>query len=431
MFALMISIFILGIIFVALEDKLGINKTATALLMAVLLWVIIAIYGGIAGIDELFISHLGDVSETLFFVMGAMVIVELIDTYGGFKIITDSIHTTNKRKMLWILSFLTFFLSAILDNLATGIVMIAMLRKIIPHRQERLIYASMIVIAANAGGSFSPIGDVTTILLWTGGNLAPVHQIGHLFLPALTCLIIPLILVSRFFKKDASWEGLPMPQADMNRPHVSRTARIVVLVLGVLTMVLVPVFNDWSGLPPFMLVIMGLSIMWIYTDLISRKWREKFEGDEPPVRIQQILPRIDMTTILFFLGILMSVAALDTSGQLKTVSAFMSSHMNSELSIAFIIGLMSSFVDNVALVAATMGMYSVDPSSLAYMVNGEFWTFLAYCAVTGGSLLIIGSATGVTVMGMEKISFMYYLKRFSLIALAGYLAGAGVFLLLN
>ena len=428
MFLLMISIFVAGIILVALEDKLGVNKTATALMMAVVLWIIVAMGADIRGP---FVEHLGDVSETLFFVMGAMAIVELIDIYGGFNLITDSIKTTNKRKMLWILSFLTFFLSAVLDNLATGIVMIAMLRKIIPHRPERIIFACMVIIAANAGGAFSPIGDVTTILLWTGGNLTPIHQIAQLFLPALACLIVPLCLVTRFFKKDASWEGMPSPTVDLDRPQVSKTVRIVVLILGVSTMALVPVFNEWSTLPPFMRVIMGLSIMWIYTDIISRKWRKTHFGEEPPVRVPQILPRIDLSTILFFLGILMSVAALDTSGQLKAVSDFFNSNIDNELSISFIIGIISSFVDNVALVAATMSMYSVDPASAMFMVDGGFWTFLAYCAVTGGSLLIIGSATGVTVMGMEKISFMYYLKRFSLLALAGYLAGAGVYLLLT
>ncbi|MEG1937276.1 MAG: sodium:proton antiporter NhaD [Rikenellaceae bacterium] len=430
MFLIMISIFLAGIILVALEDKIGINKAASALLMSVVLWVLVAFSGVAPDVNVPFITHLGDVSETLFFVMGSMVIVELVDTHGGFKLITDSIHTNNKRRLLWIISILTFFVSAILDNLATGIVMIALLRKLIPHRTERIIYASMIIIAANAGGSWSPIGDVTTILLWTGGNITPIHQISHLFLPALVSMLVPLLLVSRFFKKDASWSVARKPRDNGELlPIVSRMSRRIILFLGVTTMAFVPIFNEWSALPPFMYVMFGVSFLWIYTDLMYGKMHQM--ENSVKLRVTQILSRIDMSTILFFFGILMSVAALDTSGQLITVSSYLTDHINSELSISFLIGLMSSFVDNVALVAATMGMYPIDPSSAAYMVNGDFWTFLAYCAVTGGSILIIGSATGVTVMGMEKISFMYYFKRFTLIALAGYVAGAGTYMLLS
>ncbi|MEG1793722.1 MAG: sodium:proton antiporter NhaD [Rikenellaceae bacterium] len=430
MFLIMISIFLAGIILVALEDKIGINKAASALLMSVVLWVLVAFSGVAPDVNVPFITHLGDVSETLFFVMGSMVIVELVDTHGGFKLITDSIHTNNKRRLLWIISILTFFVSAILDNLATGIVMIALLRKLIPHRAERIIYASMIIIAANAGGSWSPIGDVTTILLWTGGNITPIHQISHLFLPALVSMLVPLLLVSRFFKKDASWSVARKPRDNGELlPIVSRMSRRIILFLGVTTMAFVPIFNEWSALPPFMYVMFGVSFLWIYTDLMYGKMHQM--ENSVKLRVTQILSRIDMSTILFFFGILMSVAALDTSGQLITVSSYLTDHINSELSISFLIGLMSSFVDNVALVAATMGMYPIDPSSAAYMVNGDFWTFLAYCAVTGGSILIIGSATGVTVMGMEKISFMYYFKRFTLIALAGYVAGAGTYMLLS
>lgn len=429
MFILMITIFLAGIALVALEDKVGMNKSASALLMAVALWLVVSLSGQVPDITIPFTEHLGDVSETLFFVMGSMVIVELIDTHGGFRVITNSIHTTNKRKLLWIVSFMTFFISALLDNLATGIVMVALLRKIIPHRTERWIYASMVIIAANAGGSFSPIGDVTTILLWTGGDITPMHQISHLILPALVAMIVPLILVSRFFKKSATWGDRLLVQVENdNLPEIGRKSRIVILVLGVGTMALVPVFNEWSHLPPFMIVMLGIAVLWIYTDLMYGRMTDVEENQK--LRIGQILSRVDMSTILFFLGILMSVAALDTAGQLKTVSTFLNSTFESPLTISIVIGIMSSFVDNVALVAATMGMYDVDATSLYYMVNGEFWTFLAYCAVTGGSLLIIGSATGVTVMGLEKISFIYYLKRFSLIALAGYAAGALTYLIL-
>lgn len=429
MFVLMISIFLVGITMVALEDKIGINKAASALLMSVVLWTVLVISGeGTAAMSDEFVMHLGDVSETLFFVMGSMVIVELIDSHGGFRVITNQIRTTKKRKLLWIVSFLTFFLSAVLDNLATGIVMISLLRKLIPHRNERWIYASMIILAANAGGSWSPIGDVTTILLWTKGNLLPAHQIGTLFIPALVSMLVPLILVTRFFKKGADWGSYPIIAENASMPEINKKSRYIIVILGIGTMVMVPVFNELIYAPPFMTVMLGVSILWAYTDLMYGRMDDVSEEDK--MRLGDVLSRIDMPTILFFLGILMSVAALDTSGQLTTVSNFLSAQISSPLAISFVIGVMSSFVDNVALVAATMGMYPVDPASVFYAVNGEFWTFLAYCAVTGGSLLIIGSATGVTVMGMEKISFVYYLKRFSLVALAGYVAGALTYLAL-
>lgn len=428
MFLLMISIFLAGIMMVALEDKIGINKSASALFMSVVLWTVLVISNTITTMGEQFIIHLGDVSETLFFVMGSMVIVELIDSHGGFRVITNQIRTTKKRKLLWIVSFLTFFLSAVLDNLATGIVMISLLRKLIPHRNERWIYACMIILAANAGGSWSPIGDVTTILLWTKGNLTPGHQMGTLIIPALVSMLVPLIIITRFFKKGADWGQYPIAQENTSMPEINKKSRIIIIVLGIGTMAMVPVFNELIDMPPFMLVMFGISILWAYTDLMYGKMEQVSEDEK--LRVTQILSRIDLSTILFFLGILMSVAALETSGQLRVISDFLSSNIESPLAISFVIGVMSSFVDNVALVAATMGMYDVVPESIYYMVNGEFWTFLAYCAVTGGSLLIIGSATGVTVMGMEKIPFMYYLKRFSLIAVAGYVAGAATYLLM-
>ncbi len=427
MFVLMISIFLLGVLFIALEDNIGINKAATAILTAVVLWVVLGLADP-AIVRADFTAHLGDISETLFFVMGSMVIIELIDTHGGFRIITNHIHTTKKRNLLWVVSLITFFLSAVLDNLATGIVMIALLRKLIPHRRERWIYSSMIIIAANAGGSWSPVGDVTTILLWTHGNLTPIHQVSHLFFPALLSMIVSLLIVTRFFKPKANWGAFPIHRENSRMPEISRKSRIVILGLGVFSIAIVPVFNGLTGLPPFLCILTGAAVLWVYTDLMygkhdGRETKERF-------RVTAVLSRIDMSTILFFLGILMSVAALDSSGQLKVVSGFLNQHIGHPLPISFMIGVMSSFVDNVALVAATMGMYDIDPESIFFMVDGRFWTFLAYCAVTGGSLLIIGSATGVTVMGMEKISFMYYLKRFSLVALSGYVAGAALYFII-
>lgn len=427
MFLLTIGIFLFGIILIALEDKINVNKSATAILMCISLWSILSLSGIDIHGPQGFVEHLGDVSETLFFVMGALVIIEIIDTHGGFRVVTNSITTTNKRRLLWIISFLTFILSAMLDNIATGVIMVALLRKFIPHQRERWIFGSMIIIAANAGGSFSPIGDVTTILLWTGKNISAGHQIATLTLPALVAMIIPLLIVTRFFKKNATLgERTIMSIENENLPEISKKSRYIILIIGVGTMLSVPIFSDWLNIPPFMHILFGVALLWIYTDAMYKRDTE-ITGEK--LRVGAVLSRIDMSTILFFLGILMSVAALNVSGQLTVVSDFLTETIPSSLTIAFVIGVMSSFVDNVALVAATMGMYPLADVG-TYAANSEFWIFLAYCAVNGGSLLIIGSATGVTVMGMEKISFMYYLKRFSLIALAGYVAGAAVYLLI-
>ena len=465
---IMLIVFVLGILAIAMEDTLKINKAASALLTALILWLIYIIMAPEflgTGLNETFnvflvdnpsiaelpkmeqyrqfivnheiIEHLGDVSTTLFFVMSTMVIIELIDIHGGFLIITNSIHTENKRKLLVIVSFLAFFISALLDNIATAIVMIAMLRKLIPHSRERWIFASMIVIAANAGGSWSPIGDVTTILLWTNGNLTPMHQISHLFIPSLICMLVSLFIVTRFYKKDDRWDRDSMAFRATNQQTVlspvHKKGRITMLVIGVLSLAMVPVFNYFTGLPPFMGVLFGMVILWIYTDLIYG-----YEYEEAPekhkYRVARVIGKIDMSTILFFLGILMSVAALESAGQLTQISEVLNK-AGSPLLISFFIGAISSVLDNVALVAATMGMYPVVDATAAtaqyFAVNGEFWTFLAYCAVTGGSIFIIGSATGVTIMGMEKISFAYYMKRFTLVALSGYVAGAVVFYLMT
>lgn len=425
---IMILIFLAGIVMIAMEEKIKINKSAIALLMSVVLWVLISLWGLPVGAD-IVAEQVGDVSETLFFVMGALVIVELIDVHGGFRVISQRITTKNKRKLLWIVAFLTFFLSALLDNIATSVIMIALLRKFVPLKRERWIYGGMVIIAANAGGSFSPVGDVTTILLWTGGNISAIHQIATLFLPALACMLVPLIIVSMAsFKNSGSLGDKTLMQIENEKlPEIGNRSRIIILILGVSTMALVPVFQEWSTLPPFMRVLLGMAVLWIYTDKMYGKIDGMAESEK--LRVNNVLSRIDMSTIMFFLGILMSVGALKTAGALSEVGSLLENNIEQPLLISFIIGLMSSFVDNVALVAATQGMYPLAEAG-TYMTDSGFWTFLAYCSVTGGSLLIIGSATGVTVMGMEKMTFMYYLKRFSLVAALGYIAGAGVYLLM-
>lgn len=426
---ILILIFLIGIAFVALEEKVGVNKSATALLMSVIMWVAISIHGVPVG-AEIVAEQLGDVSETLFFVMGALLIVELVDVHGGFRVISDRIVTRNKRKLLWVVSFITFFLSVVLDNIATSVIIIAILRKLVPEVKDRWTYAGMVIIAANAGGSFSPVGDVTTILLWNGGNVTPMHQITTLFLPALTCMMLPLLVLTKLgFKRGEVLPPIPEPQNNPNSliAQVSNTSRTIILFLGISTMALVPFFAEWSILPPFMHILLGVSLLWIYTDKMYGKMGALPERKR--MTVTNVISRIDMSTIMFFLGVLMSVAAMKVAGSLSEVGGLLESAIDEPLLVSFVIGAMSSFVDNVALVAATQGMYPIAEVG-TYMADSSFWTFLAYCSVTGGSLLIIGSATGVTVMGMEKLSFGYYLKRFSILALLGYVGGAAVYILL-
>lgn len=467
MFYLMPIIFVLGILAIALEDKIKINKAAVALFMAIVLWIILmfdayAIFVERSSVifqdflarnpemarlpahkqfvnfitDRSIVYHLGNVSETLFFVMCSMLIVDIVDKHGGFRAMTRYIRTSNKRRLLWYVSFSAFFFSALLDNLAAAIVIMAVLRKLVPDRTDRLKYACMVIIASNAGGSWSPIGDVTTILLWVGGNLSAAHQISHLFIPALVNLLVPLTIAHFWlFKKGAQLRVMSEEERDDEYvPEIPNRSRRVIFVIGVLSLALVPVFQMLTNLPPFMGVLSGLVVLWFYTDLMYSKLHMH---ESQTLRISKLLPNVDLATIFFFLGILMSVGALETSGHLGLMSSFLDERVHQPYLISFMIGILSSCVDNVALVAATIGMYPL-PEQVAnlsayeqfFMADGGFWTFLAYCAVTGGSVLIIGSATGVTVMGLEKIDFMYYTKRFSLLALIGYCCGAGVYMLL-
>lgn len=468
MYLLIPLIFVLGILAIALEDKIKINKSAVALAMAIAMWLVLILDAynilvlhqsplfeefllrnpNIAAMplgrqfiafitDRSIVYHLGNVSETLFFVMCSMLIVDIVDKHGGFRAMTGYLSITNKRRLLWEISFVAFFLSALLDNLAAAIILLAVLRKIVPDHTDRMKYACMIIIAANAGGSWSPIGDVTTILLWVGKNLSVFHQISHLFIPALMNLLVPLILAHFFlFKKGVVLREFPEEELpDEFIPIISRRSRLTILTVGVLSLALVPVFQMLTGLPPFMGVLMGLVILWFYTDIMYSQMHHV--GESQKLRISQLLPNIDMSTIFFFLGILMSVGALETSGHLGLVSGFLDDKVHQPYLISFIIGVLSSCVDNVALVAATMGMYPLVEAvngmpeyAQYFLADGAFWTYLAYCAVTGGSLLIIGSATGVTVMGLENIGFGYYFKRFSGLALAGYLSGAATYMFL-
>ena len=450
---LMPVIFVLGILGIAFEEQIKVNKTATALLTCVLLWAILLVNTSIASGTEGFREylrhaqlmtgehgvsdylsfklneHLGDVSGTLFFVLCSMILVSTIDSYGGFKSVARIVATTNKRHLLWRVALASFFFSAFLDNLAASIVIIAVLRKLVPDTTDRMKYACMCVIACNAGGSWSPIGDVTTLLLWNSGRITPYYQIFHLIIPALVGLVVSTLLAHfLLFKKDVKLRQLPDVPEDELYDILPPRARVTVFLLGILSLMLVPIWQTFFDVPAFMGVIFGLVLVWIYTEIMFSAHKKRLR-EATTLRMTQQLNNADLTTIFYFLGILMSVAALIEGGQLLAASGKVSELIPSSGILALLTGILSSMLDNVALVAAVLGMFPVDASGALspFMLNGSFWVFLAYCAVTGGSLLIIGSATGVTVMGMENISFGYYLKRFSLLALAGYLAGALVY----
>lgn len=454
LYYLMPVIFIVGILMIAFEDSIRINKAATAVGMSILLWLIflldaVGIFSshppvhlqefltGFPQFKELSVSELayefiefrmidslGDVATTLFFVLGSMAIIDIIDSHGGFGVISAAIKTNRLRKLMWLMSMITFFMAALLGNLATVIVMIAIARKLIPERDRRLLFSCMIIVAANAGGAWSPIGDVTTLLLWTGGNLSLTHQVSHVFLPALVMMLVPLTIST--FMLPADGVSVPLKEEDELNSKIDPKVRKTVLIVGLASLALVPVLQTLIQLPPFMGVLLGLVTLWIITD---RRYSETEDEQMQNLRVHRVFTRVDISTIFFFLGILMSVQALNATGQLAIMANVLSNTFSDSNYIALVLGVASSMLDNVALVSASMGMYPIAASG-DFMADGSFWTFLAYCAVTGGSILIIGSASGVTAMGMEKISFGYYFKRFTPWILLGFLAGAGVYLLL-
>lgn len=420
MIALLTGAFVIGYIAIAAEHFIKINKAATALITGVVCWTIYILSSPDKHlVSEQLTQHLGELSGILFFLMGAMTIVELIDAHGGFEIITRRITQTDKRKLLWIVSLITFFLSPILDNLTTTIVMISLLRKLVKEREERLRFAGIIVIAANAGGAWSPIGDVTTTMLWIGNQITATNIILQLILPSLVCLAVPLVILS--FKLRGKVQR-PIEEGSSTETSVSRKHQYIVFFSGVLVLILVPVFKTVTHLPPYMGILIGLGILWVTTEIIHGK---KNEEDKHVLSVAYALQKIDTPSILFFLGILISIAALQATGVLSDLANWMNVHFASDNVIVIAMGLLSSIIDNVPLVAASQGMYSLSQ----YPTDHYFWQFLAYSTGTGGSALIIGSAAGVAAMGLEKISFLWYVKNISLLALAGYFAGAAVFLL--
>ncbi len=422
MILILIIVFILGYFLIAVEHSIKINKTATALVTGVLLWSIYITNSPDPHlINEELIHHLGELSGILFFLLGAMTIVELIDAHDGFDLITKRITQTDTRKLLWIISFITFFLSAVLDNLTTTIVIVSLLRKLINKEEDRLFFAGIVIIAANAGGAWSPIGDVTTTMLWIGNQITTKEVILKTFIPSVVCLVVPLIILS--FKLKGNTER-PTISTDSNSKALSPKQQAIVFFSGVLILILVPVFKTVTHLPPFMGILLGLGILWIITEIIHGN---KDEEDKQALSVVHALRKIDASSILFFLGILVSIAALQSTGILKDLAGWMSSTIANDNLIVISLGILSSIVDNVPLVAAVQGMYSLD----VYPTDHYFWEFLAYCTGTGGSMLIIGSAAGVAAMGMENIKFFWYIKKISLLALLGYMAGALTYIVMN
>jgi Na+/H+ antiporter NhaD/arsenite permease-like protein len=414
---LLILIFIFGYIAIATEHSIKINKAASALITGVLCWTIYIFFqDDKENIVHHLNEHLGDISGILFFLLGAMTIVELIDAHDGFQIITDRIKTKDKRILLWIISLVAFFLSAFLDNLTTTIVMVSLLRKIIKDKEDRLFFAGMTVIAANAGGAWSPIGDVTSTMLWIGHQVTTVNLILQLFLPSLVCLLIPLIIISFFIKGNVE-----TPEANDEKTNSTAFERTAVFFIGLGALLFVPIFKTITHLPPFMGILFGLGVMWVLTEIIHH---EKDEMDKNNLSVLHALRKIDTPSILFFLGILISIAALQSAGILKNLAQWLTHTIGNESVIVLCIGMLSSIVDNVPLVAAAQGMYSLD----VFPTDHYFWLFLTYAAGTGGSCLIIGSAAGVAAMGMENIQFFWYLKRIAGLALLGFLAGAITFM---
>lgn len=421
MISILSVLFILGYVLIAFEHKININKAAIALISGVLLWSICIYYSTNSNETLLvFNEKFSSIAGILFFLLGAMTIVELVDAHQGFDVITAFITTTNKRKLLWSVGLITFFLSSVLDNLTSTIVIISLLRKLIENAQDRKYFVGLTIIAANAGGAFSPIGDVTTTMLWIDGQISSWNIISHLFLPSLTCMLVPTLALSYQLKGTVECST---HKTKNNEKPIVKWEQNVLFIIGTGALLFVPIFKTITHLPPFMGILFGLSIVWIATELMHRN---KIEIDKEELSVMSALRKIDTTSILFFLGILMSVACLETTHILAMLSTFLNTHIGNQTIILTIIGLLSAVIDNVPLVAAAQGMYTL----VEYPQNHFIWTYLAYTAGTGGSCLIIGSAAGVAAMGMEKINFMWYAKRIAPFALIGYFAGCLVYILL-
>ncbi|MFN0014137.1 MAG: sodium:proton antiporter NhaD [Saprospiraceae bacterium] len=433
---LIVAVFILGYALIALEHPIKIDKAASALLTGAVCWVILAfgiegmpVYSDIvaahpdtrAYISHELFEHLGKIAEILFFLLGAMTIVELVDVHDGFRVITDRIATKNRVKLLWIISWVTFFLSSGLDNMTSAIIMCALLRKLIQKKEDLWLFGGFVIIAANAGGAWSPIGDVTTIMLWIGGQVTTFNIMAATFLASATCMTAPLLAATFIYRKkegEEKMEEVEIKTASVTTPFEQK----MLFFLGGASLLSVPVFKAITHLPPYMGILLSVGVLWYVTELIHR-------GKDPDIRkdltVSAMLHRIDTPAVLFFLGILLAVASLNSSGHLQLMATVLDKTFGGVYVINTMIGLLSALVDNVPLVAACMGMYDLT----TFPPDHDFWQLLAYCAGTGGSILIIGSAAGVASMGILKIDFLWYMKNISLYAAIGYFAGIGVYYL--
>ena len=418
-----IIIFVIGYLLIALEHPVKVNKSATAIITGVLCWTVYAVMdsGSIEHIGEQLSHHLSGIAGILFFLMGAMTIVELIDAYHGFRIITDRITTRNPKTLLWVVCWVTFFLSALLDNLTTAIVMVSLVRKLVPDKKMRLFFCGMIVIGANAGGAWSPIGDVTTTMLWIGGQISSVNIIKTLLLPSIVCMAIPLVYLQFTLKGDLGHHQDNPKAGDHQKVKIRGSS--LMFIAGICGLISVPVFKTVTHLPPYLGMLLALGVLWVISEVINPDMDER---EKRQYTAAHALTRIDVPSVLFFLGILLAVSCLESMQILNHFAAYLDRTLGDNRVIITLIGILSSIVDNVPLVAASMGMYSLETYHMDHMI----WEYLAYCAGTGGSILIIGSAAGVAVMGMEKIDFIWYLKRISLLAMLGYFAGAIVYLII-
>lgn len=414
-----ISVFVLGYIFITLEHVVSVDKASTALVTGVVCWALIALGMSIPDFKYQLHEHVGHISEILFFLLGAMTIVELVDNHKGFKIITDRITTNKRVRLLWILSIVAFFFSAVLDNLTAAIVMGALLSKIMKEKNDLWFFGGMIIIAANAGGAWSPIGDVTTIMLWIKGKVTAVNIIQSTIIPSIICMVIPLLYASLKLKGNVLMNDNRTEDDDVTTSN----ERNFIFFLGVLGLLFVPIFKLITDLPPYMGMLLSLGVIWIVTEILHRN---KIYETRKKLTVIGAIKKIDIPTIFFFLGILLAVHGLQTIGTLDNVASYLKSTFNGDIFIInFIIGLLSAIVDNVPLVAGAIEMYPKE------IVDSSFWEFLAYCAGTGGSVLIIGSAAGVAIMGILKIDFFWYLRRITFLAFIGYASGALTYWALN
>jgi len=414
-----VAIFVIAYAAIALEGPIKVSKSASALIGAGLLWTVYAILrGDQALVDQQLNDAVSSTAQIVFFLIGAMTIVEVIDAHNGFEVITSVIRTKKQATLMWLVGFVTFFLSAMLDNMTTTIVMISLMRKLLGNQSDRLLFAAMIVIAANAGGAWSAIGDVTTTMLWIGGQITPLAIIKGVFLASLVNLVVPLLAVSSFLKGKTIVPPLDM---ESTQGRTSQFERNLIFYMGLGILVLVPAFKSATHLPPFMGILFGLGILWLVGEIIHR---HKEDDERKPLTLVHALTRIDMSSIVFFIGILLAVAVLEKARVLEMLANWLDATVGRQDAIVVLLGLLSAVVDNVPLVAASMGMYSLTQ----YPPDSFLWEFVAYCAGTGGSILIIGSASGVAAMGLEKIEFFWYVRRITGLALLGYLGGVAAYI---